>query len=292
MTVYQVRDWDKHFENAKSRQLDRLSWVPVPNKQSGLGFSRIMAEPDGGSIYGVWHMLVGAVSQQCRPRSGWLTTDGTPDGHPLDTSDLALKFRRPIEEVARALEVLSSSKVGWLIAHEVAAECPSSDLEVTAECPAGRHIREGNGRERKKDPAAVAAPDFENDATAGTKAKSKAKPEGSAPNGGTVWGEWVDANRAADRKDPSATGQDTRAAKELAHLLPDAAERVRILRQYLADPDPWLTKQGHALRHLAGKLDAYRNGTAPPVDPGDPDGPAIDALCAQIRAKNRAGGVQ
>lgn len=125
----------------------------------------------------------------------------------------------------------------------------------------------------------------------------KPKPSGrkraaAGVNGGTVWGEWVEANRSAVRKDPSPTGQDTKAAKELAGLLPDVAERGRILRAYLSDADPWLGRQGHPLRLLLGRLDGYRNGTAgpPAADPGDPDGAMIEAVARQVRANNAGGG--
>ena len=40
---------------------------------------------------------------------------------------------------------------------------------------------------------------------------------------------------------------------------------------YLGDQDAWLMKQGHALRHLSGRIGAYRNRIAnedpPPLDP-------------------------
>jgi hypothetical protein len=149
--TYQVRDWDKHFENNKSRERDRLSFVCIPNKQHGLGFARIMAEPDGAAIYGIWHCITGACSQQSRPRHGWLTDTGrAPGGHQAGTpwapADLALKFRRPVEEVKRALDVLCSKDVGWVVCvAQVPAECPPSAPQVPAECPG----REGKGREGK-----------------------------------------------------------------------------------------------------------------------------------------------
>lgn len=116
MTVYQIRDWNLRYENYKSRERDQLNYVSMPNKQSGMGFNRIMAEADGLAIYGAWCAIVGACSQQRRVRNGWLTDTGTPDGSPWSAEDIAFKFRRPVSEISRALEVLSSSRVGWLIA--------------------------------------------------------------------------------------------------------------------------------------------------------------------------------
>lgn len=148
--TYQIRDWNEHFENNKSKERDRCSFVCVPNKQHGMGFCRLMAEPDGAAIYGIWHCILGACSQQKRPREGWLTSDGrAPDGHRTGTSwaplDLSLKFRRPEAEIKRALDVLCSESIGWVVLH---GECPSGARPVPAECPSG--AQEGKGRERNE----------------------------------------------------------------------------------------------------------------------------------------------
>ncbi len=82
-----------------------------------MGFCRIMAEPDGAAIYGIWHCIVGACSQQ-KKRNGWLTEDGDCKGSAWGVDDLSLKFRRPVAEIQRALEFLTSPKVGWLVIHE------------------------------------------------------------------------------------------------------------------------------------------------------------------------------
>jgi hypothetical protein len=50
---------------------------------------------------------------------------------------------------------------------------------------------------------------------------------------------------------------DLKAGKELEKLIPDPADLRRILAAYLADPDPFLAKQGHALRLLPGRVNAY-----------------------------------
>jgi hypothetical protein len=104
-----------------------------------------MAEPDGAAIYGIWHCIVGACSQQ-KKRNGWLTSDGESAGSPWGVSDLALKFRRPEKEVERALQVLCSEKVGWIIAHGnsvVTADSPPTHLEEKGREEKER--KEGNG---------------------------------------------------------------------------------------------------------------------------------------------------
>ena len=176
MTCYQIKDWDSYFENERSRNVDRCGFVCVPNKQHGMGFSRVMAEPDGAAIYGIFACILGACSQQKRPRCGWLTDNGLapvqppthprrahdqPAGAPWDATDLAIKFRRPVTEVVRALEVLSSQKVGWIVAHNVeelskttekpnVLPQPPTNPQPAPDAPTNHPPRmEGNGMEQK-----------------------------------------------------------------------------------------------------------------------------------------------
>jgi len=133
----QIKDWDLHFENDRSRQRQNCSFVCVPNKQHGMGFCRIMAEPDGAAIYGIWHMILGACSQQ-KVRDGWLTENGEQAGSAWGVDDLALKFRRPEAEIARAIQCLTSDKVGWLVDHEETNEIDeiiASNNALTADSP-------------------------------------------------------------------------------------------------------------------------------------------------------------
>ena len=92
--IYQIKDWDEHFENNRSRQVDKCNFICIPNKQSGMGLTRILAEKDGLAIYGAWHLITGACSQQHPPRRGWLTDTGKPNGLAWTEDDLAIKFRR------------------------------------------------------------------------------------------------------------------------------------------------------------------------------------------------------
>lgn len=155
MKVYRVKDWDQNFENNKSRERNECSFVCVPNKQDGMGFARVMAQPDGAAIYGIWNLILGACSQQRRPRQGWLTHDGHPTGSAWTPDDLALKFRRPEVEIVRAIEVLASEKVGWLETYEVIDNQAIllGAREVPGKCPPGvleEKRREGNRIEEKE----------------------------------------------------------------------------------------------------------------------------------------------
>jgi hypothetical protein len=153
--TYQVKNWNTHFENNKSRERDECSFVCVPNQQSGLGFSRIMDEKDGAAIYGVFCMILGACSRQKKPREGWLTQDGHPTGTAWALDDLAIQFRRPEREIRRALDILSSPKVGWLARVEISedGQLMSGACEVPAECPPTALERKKERIEEKEDDA-------------------------------------------------------------------------------------------------------------------------------------------
>jgi hypothetical protein len=155
MKVYQIKDWNKHFENDRSRNRDRCSFVCVPNKQHGMGFCRIMAEKDGAAIYGIWHLILGACSQQSRPRNGWLTSNGDQTGSPWGVEDLALKFRRPETEIARALDILSSKSVDWI---DVTGESLDGHHEVTAESPPSHQERKEGKEEKEGNSASLSLP--------------------------------------------------------------------------------------------------------------------------------------
>jgi hypothetical protein len=129
--VYQIPGWDHHFENFKSRTIDACGYVAMPNKQHGLGLTRILAEPDGAAVFGIWCLILQAASRQERPRAGWLTENGRPDGAPWDIDDMALRWRRPVAEVRRAIDVLTSAKVGWLKActRETVQDAPAGTVE-------------------------------------------------------------------------------------------------------------------------------------------------------------------
>lgn len=108
--LYRIRDWNRHFENNRSRLIQAMSWVPVPNKHDGEGYRTIMAEPDGLMIYGAWHLIL-QVASKCRTR-GILARD---DGTPLTARAIALKTGcLEVQAIQRALDFCSSPEVGWI----------------------------------------------------------------------------------------------------------------------------------------------------------------------------------
>jgi hypothetical protein len=88
------------------------------------------------------------------------------------------------------------------------------------------------------------------------KPRAETSPSGKKSNG---WACWIDACRECGRPDPVPVGADTKASAEMAQFFKeDRAVMLRVFKRYLADPDPFLIKQGHALRLLPGRVNAYR----------------------------------
>jgi hypothetical protein len=112
--LLQLVDWNKHFENNKSRERDRCGFVCVPNKFGGVGLTNVLDHPEGAAIYGIWVLILELCSKQHRPRDGWLTDNGRPDGRPLGPEQLARLFRRSQTEIKLCFEVVSNIEVGWI----------------------------------------------------------------------------------------------------------------------------------------------------------------------------------
>ena len=75
----------------------------------------------------------------------------------------------------------------------------------------------------------------------------------------------MDLNRERKRKDPVRLGADLKAAKDLATAIPP--EKLnRILGKFLDDDENFLAKQGHPLRLLPNRINAYLN---PVPDPNE-----------------------
>lgn len=141
MTLYKIKNWDRLFENNRTRELKTLQWVPLPNKQDGDGYTAIMAMKNGPAIFGAWVACV-QIASRCDPR-GTLLRDG---GKPHDCDSLARMSRMPKTLIQEMLETLSSNDINWLIsdgcqipASSVAGGCGNLALECL----------EGNGMEGK-----------------------------------------------------------------------------------------------------------------------------------------------
>lgn len=112
--LYQIVDYERHFENYKSKTIERCSWFAMPNKHGGVGWSNLMARPNGAVIYGIWVCLVQLCSRQRLPRCGYLTADGKRDGRRYSVSELARLFRRPEMEIRQCFAAVTRPEIDFI----------------------------------------------------------------------------------------------------------------------------------------------------------------------------------
>jgi len=110
----QVVGWEEWFESAKSKTYKHKSQCYTPNKH-GLGYRRLIRQPNGPALFGAWCAMVQVLSRQAAPRKGYLTDTGLPDGIPVVSADLALQTDIPAEIFDALLALCVSPSVGWLI---------------------------------------------------------------------------------------------------------------------------------------------------------------------------------
>lgn len=151
--MYRIKDWDKRFENNRTRQLKHLDWVPIPNKMDGDGYTDLVEHPNAAAHLGAWLAIVEIASRQ-DPR-------GTlPEGRHGLCKTLARISRLPAEIFQEVIPRLIS-EVEWL--EEVPSNEPSHEgagsqhdgaglqHDDAPRVRAGREEkgREGNGTEWK-----------------------------------------------------------------------------------------------------------------------------------------------
>ena len=131
MKQYRIRDWEKWFENNRSKSVENLRWVPIPNKHDGENFITIIRSENGAEIYAAWVLMV-QVASKCQPRGSLLRGNGQP--HTAAT--LSLKTNAPESWFKLAFEFLERH-TDWLDIQEVADGCqspvsqvPSNSIEV------------------------------------------------------------------------------------------------------------------------------------------------------------------
>lgn len=107
MSLLRIRDWDKHFENNRTRELRRLEWVPIPNKMDGNGYTALLDHPSGAAHYGCW-CAIALIASKCDVR-GTLQKDGRS----LDSAALARMSRMPQSLMSEAIERLVS-EIEWI----------------------------------------------------------------------------------------------------------------------------------------------------------------------------------
>jgi hypothetical protein len=138
--IYRIKDWSQHFENSRSRVVENLRWVSVPNRHDGEGYSIVMEQENAAELFAAWVLII-QVASKCRVR-GTLTRD---DGTPLTARALSLKTKAPERWFINALDFFTHNTL-WL-------ECEGGNSEeslarhLTVTCPSPIHDPSAEGEE-------------------------------------------------------------------------------------------------------------------------------------------------
>lgn len=141
-----VANWSEHFENNRTRELKVMTWVPVPTKQDGDGYTQVMDHPQGAAHFGAWIAML-QVAAKCDER-GTLTRDGRNGVRvPHDAASLSRLTRIPARILSDAINRLL--EIGWL--EDDADDVAASALEST--CPQDSAITPQEGATIPQDAA-------------------------------------------------------------------------------------------------------------------------------------------
>lgn len=111
MTTYKIKDWDAMFECSQSRKIKgNMTWFACPTRQDGKAYRRLISQPGGAEAYGIFIALC-AVAAKCPTRG--ILHDGD---RPLDIEDLSMQTGIDAKRITKAVETLSSDRIGWLVA--------------------------------------------------------------------------------------------------------------------------------------------------------------------------------
>lgn len=106
--LYSISNWDRIFENNRSREIKELNWVAIPNRHDGSKFAELMSHKNGAQHFAAWILIVQVASRVRDSRGILRRGDGTPHT-PLS---LSLVTRCPETVFLEAIPRLLS--LGWL----------------------------------------------------------------------------------------------------------------------------------------------------------------------------------
>ena len=139
MKLYKIKDWGIHFENNRSKNVENLRWVPIPNKHDGENFVTIIKSKHGAEIFAAWVLII-QVASKCHPRGTLLRGNCKPH----TPATLSIKTGAPEAWFKIALEFLEEH-TDWLDIQEVAGDC---QLTATQVPPDGIEVPRREGIER------------------------------------------------------------------------------------------------------------------------------------------------
>ena len=157
-TLYQIKNWDTNYENAKSRTINNPAHVYMTNKHDGLQFRKLIAKKDGAEIFAAFVLMAEICSKQAPPRQGYLSNDGTELGRPYTAEDLEFMTGLKAKAFEGAFQTLANDGFTWLsiprytqgILDKDTTSIPEYPLDRTEQNRDEQNITEQNSSEQIK----------------------------------------------------------------------------------------------------------------------------------------------
>lgn len=111
--VIVIPDWERCFENAKSRSVERASFFCVQNNFDGSKIRRLQKLKKSLELYGAFHAMC-AIASRCFYRGVLLDHAG-----PIDEFSLSEKTGFPSKPLKNAIVQLSKKEIGLLQVHPI-----------------------------------------------------------------------------------------------------------------------------------------------------------------------------
>lgn len=113
--LLRIVNWNKHFENSRSRQRKQCYYCCLPSKTEGDGYIQLTESEHPAEVYTAWVSMALIVSRQYIDTDKDEARDGTlitSTGVPHTAATLAIKSRFPEKIFKHAIPILIT--IGWL----------------------------------------------------------------------------------------------------------------------------------------------------------------------------------
>jgi len=144
-----ITDWNEHYENNRTREMKYMTWVPMPVKHDGDGYTELLDHPNGAAHFGAWCALV-QVAARCGTRGTLLRSGGKPH----DPTSLERITRIPKAVWMEALPRFAS--IGWIADYDIPQEAAEFPQEADAKVTLNGTERNRTERNGKKVAASAA----------------------------------------------------------------------------------------------------------------------------------------
>lgn len=130
--TYAIKDWEKTFENYRSREVENLRYVSLPVRQDREAFRRLLSTRSGREAYTVFIVLV-QIAARCSPRG--VLRDERGD---ITPPRVAAVVPIPESVIRDAMQLLATQEIGWLV--------PRDEAAPSAPAPTGQGQSESTDR--------------------------------------------------------------------------------------------------------------------------------------------------